>query len=50
MIDTQEIHLKKKKKKKKKKHRSFKCILFNWNCLYKTVAFWIIKATRMRSL
>ena len=40
MIDTQEIR---KKKKIKKKQRSFKCILFNWNCLYKTVAFWIIK-------
>ena len=40
MIDTQEIR---KKKKKKKKNRSFKCILFNWNRLYKTVAFWIIK-------
>ena len=40
MIDTQEICL---KKKKKKKHHSFKCILFNWNRLYKTVAFWIIK-------
>ena len=39
MIDTQEIRL----KKKKKKHHSFKCILFNWNRLYKTVAFWIIK-------
>ena len=37
-IDTQEI-----RKKKKKKKRSFKCILFNWNRLYKTVAFWIIK-------
>ena len=35
MIDTQEI--------RKKKNRSFKCILFNWNRLYKTVAFWIIK-------
>ena len=35
MIDTQEI--------RKKKKRSFKCILFNWNHLYKTVAFWIIK-------
>ena len=37
MIDTQEIH------KKKKQQRSFKCILFNWNRLYKNVAFWIIK-------
>ena len=36
MIDTQEI-------RKKKTKRSFKCILFNWNRLYKTVAFWIIK-------
>ena len=35
MTDTQEI--------RKKKNRSFKCILFNWNCLYKTVVFWIIK-------
>ena len=34
MIDTQEI---------REKNRSFKCILFNWNRLYKTVAFWIIK-------
>ena len=38
MIDTQEI-----RKKKTKKKRSFKCILFNWNRLYKNVAFWIIK-------